>query len=128
MEERDGSLGAGPRRRVDQLHPVDRQPGQRGGDVGNLEADVVEALASGGEEARHAGRGVGRLDELDPDLPDGQERDADAIRGDRHDRTRREPQDVPIEAERRAHLAHHHGNVMDAADAMDGGRQARKQF
>ena len=43
---------------------------QRLGQVGDLEADVVEALALRRQEAGDAGRVVGRLDQLDLRLAD----------------------------------------------------------
>ena len=53
VDERDRSLGAAARRAVDQLEAVDLEPEQRLGEVRDLEADVVEALAL-------ASRGSGR--------------------------------------------------------------------
>ena len=47
--------------------------------VGDLEADVVEALALRRKEAGDAGRVVGRLDELDLRLADPEERDPDPV-------------------------------------------------
>ena len=70
MEEGDRTLGALARRRVDELDAVDLEVQERLGEVRDLEADVVEALALALEEAGDAGRVVGRLDQLDLGLPD----------------------------------------------------------
>ena len=66
---------------------------QRLGEVRDLEADVVEALALALEEAGDAGRVVGRLDELDLRLAHPEERDPDPVVRDVHDR-------LELEAER----------------------------
>ena len=81
MEERDRPLGAAARGGVDQLDAVDLEPQQRLGQVLDLEADVVEALALARQEAGDAGRVVGRLDQLDLRLADPQERDPDPVGG-----------------------------------------------
>ena len=97
VDERDRALGAAARRRVDQLEAVDLEAEQRLGEVGDLEADVVEALALRGQEARDAGRVVGRLDQLDLGLADRQERDPDAVGLDVHDRLELEAEQVAPE-------------------------------
>ena len=74
---------------------------QRLGQVRDLEADVVEALALALEEARDAGRVVGRLDELDLRLPDPQERDPDVVVRDVRDRLELEAERVAPETEGR---------------------------
>ena len=52
VEERHGPVGAMARRGIDELDTVDRTTGQGRGDVRDLEAEVVEALAAAGEEYR----------------------------------------------------------------------------
>ena len=91
-----------------------RQRPRRGSD---LEADVVEALALARQEARDAGRVVGRLDELDLRLPHPQERDPDAVVGDVHDGLELEPERVAPEPERRVDRAHDERDMVDAADS-----------
>ena len=118
MEERDRALGALARGGVDQLDPVDRQPGQRLGQVRDLEADVVEALPLGLEEARDAGRLVSRADQLDLRFADRQERDPDAVGRDGQDRLELEAQDVPVEAERALEVADDDRDVMDPAEPV----------
>ena len=80
MQERDRALGPAPRRAVDELDAVDREAGQLLGEVGDLEADVVEALALRGQEPGDARRVVGGFDELDLRFADAEEGDPDAIR------------------------------------------------
>ena len=96
MEEGDRALGTTARGGVDELDPVDLEAQQGLGEVRDLEADVVEALALRLEEAGDAGRVVGRLDELDLRLPDPEEGDPDVVGRDVHDR---------LELERRARRA-----------------------
>ena len=72
---------------------------ERLGEVRDLEADVVEALALAREEARDAGRVVGRLDELDLRLADAEERDPDPVRRDVHDRLELQAEQVALEPE-----------------------------
>jgi hypothetical protein len=79
VDERHRALGAAPRCRVDQLETVELQPDQRLGEVVDLEADVVKALALRCEEAGDTGRVVGRLDQLDLRLPHPEERDPDSV-------------------------------------------------
>ena len=73
---------------------------QRFGEVRDLEADVMEALALALEEARDAGRVVGRLDELDLRLAHPEERDPDVVVRDVHDRLELEAQRVTPQAQR----------------------------
>ena len=115
MDERDGPFRASPRRAVDELEAVDRQSGQLLGEVRDLEADVVEALALLREEARDTGCLVGRLDELDLRFADREERDPDPIGGDVLDLLETEAKEVAVEAERLVDRADHDRNVMDAA-------------
>ena len=80
VQECDGALGAPARGAVDQLEAIDLEADERLGEVRDLEADVVEALALVREEAGDAGRVVGGLDELDLRLADREERDPDPVR------------------------------------------------
>jgi hypothetical protein len=82
-----------------------------------------KALTPRREEARDAGRLVGRLDELDLHVPDREERDVHTVGRDRHDGPGREAERIPVEAERGVHLADDDGNVMDAADAGNARRR-----
>ena len=93
-----GPSAPSPRGGVDELDAVDLEAEQRLGEVRDLEADVVEALALALEEARDAGRVVGRLDELDLRLADPQERDPDAVVRDVHDRLELEAERVAPQA------------------------------
>src|SRR4029077_12952056 len=86
VDERDRPLRAAARRAVDQLEAVDLEPEQCLGQVRDLKADMVEALALAREEARAPGRVVGRLNELDLRLADTEKGDPDPVRGDVHDR------------------------------------------
>ena len=54
MDERHRALGAASRRGIDQLEAGDLELEQRLGQVGDLEADVVEAFTLRREEARPA--------------------------------------------------------------------------
>ena len=115
MQEGHRPLGSLARLAVDELHTVRRQPVQARREVGDLEADVVEALALVGQETGHPGGGVGGLDELDLGLADGQERDAHTVALDGQQQLQRQPQGVAVEAQRGLHVTHDDGHVMDAA-------------
>ena len=93
VEERDRTLGALAGCGVDQLDPVDGQPGERLGQVRDLEADVVEALPLGLEEARDTRGIVSRADQFDLGFAHRQERDPDAVGRDGQDRLELQPQD-----------------------------------
>ena len=123
VDERDRTLRSLPRRGVDELEPGDLQPQQRLGEVRDLEADVVEPLALRFEEAGHARAVVGRFDQLDLRLADGQERDAHAVAGDVHDGLELEVQHVAPQWERRIDRADDQRDVMDLADVADGCRE-----
>jgi hypothetical protein len=123
MQERDRALGAPARGRIDQLDAIDLEAEERLGEVRDLEADVVEALAFALEEARDAGRRVRRLDELDLGLADPQERDPDAVRRDVHDRLEIERQRIAPETQGRIDGAHDQCDVVDASDPLDGLRE-----
>ena len=125
VEERDRALGAPARGRIDELDAVDLEAEQRLGEVRDLEADVVEALALALQEARDAGRVVGRLDELDLRLPHPEERDPHVVLRDVHDvssssasASRQRPSDV-------LDRAHDERDVVDPADPADGLRETR---
>ena len=85
---------------IDELEAVDLEAQERLGQVRDLEADVVEALALARQEAGDAGGVVGRLDELDLRLADPEEGDPDAVVGDVHDRLELEAERVAPEPER----------------------------
>ncbi len=119
-----GTLRAAPRRGVDQLQAGDFEAKQRLGEVRDLEADVVEALALRFEEARHARRVVGGFDQLDLRLADGQECDAHVVAGNVHDRLELEVQHVAPQRERRIDGADDQRDVMNLADVADGHREA----
>src|ERR1035437_6739145 len=70
-------------------------------DVWHLEADVVEALALGCEEASGAGRVVGRLDQLDLGVAHRQEADRDVVVVHVHHGFYIETELVSVEIERR---------------------------
>ena len=76
------------------------------------------------EEARHARRVIGRFDQLDFRLADGQERDAHPVAGDVHDGLELEVQHIAPEGERRIDGADDQRDVMDLADVADGLGQA----
>src|SRR6266545_6725193 len=65
MEERHPPGEALPRRLVDQGHALRLEPRQVTRDIDRLEADVVQALATLGEEARDAALLVRRLEQFD---------------------------------------------------------------
>ena len=65
VNEGDVAVGAGSRLAVDELGLHGRQRIEGGGQVISPEADVVKALAAGGEESRDARLAVEWLDELD---------------------------------------------------------------
>src|SRR4029078_1400704 len=125
MDEGDGSLGAPPRRAVDQLQAVDLEPEEGLCETGDLEADVVEALALRGKEPGDARRVVGRLHELDLRLADAEERDPDAVVGDVHDGLELEAQEVAPDRQALVDRADDQGHVVDLAQAPDPGRSAR---
>ena len=79
----------------------------------------MEALTLGGQEAGHAGRRVGRLDQLDLRLADRQEGDPDAVVGHLLDDLELEAEDLPVEAEGGGQVADDDGNVVDPADPVD---------
>ena len=79
VDERDRTLRPAARGRVDEFQAIDLEAEEGLGEVVHLEADVMEALPLRGQEAGHAGRVVGRLDELDLRLADAEERDPDPI-------------------------------------------------
>ena len=91
--------------------------------LGDLEADVVEPLALRGEEARHPGGVVGRLDELDLRLADRQEGDPHPVVLDVHDRLELEAQHVPPQPERRLDRGDDQRHVVDLAERPDPVRQ-----
>src|SRR5262245_39557689 len=119
MQERDRTLGALARGGVDQLEAVDLEAHERLGEVGHLETHVVEALALRIEEAIDAGRVVSGLDELDLRLADTQERDADPVLGDVHDRLELETQHVPPELKGRLDRADDERHVVDLPQPPD---------
>ena len=86
----------------------------------DLEADVVEALALVRQEAGDAGRVVGRLDEFDLRLADGQEGDADPVVLDVHDRLERGAERVAPEAEGGLDGGDDERDVVDLAQRPDG--------
>src|SRR5258706_11467773 len=124
MDERDRALGATARGGVDQLQAVDLEPEQGLGEVRDLEADVMEALALAREEAGDPGRVVGRLDELDLRLADREERDPDPVRWDVRDRLEPEAELVPPQPLRVLDRRHDQRNVVDLAEPADGRRDA----
>ena len=120
MEEGDRAFGAAARGGVDELDPADLETEERLGEVRDLEADVMETLALLVEEARDAGRVVGRLDQLDLRLPHPEERDPDPIVGDVHDRLDVERERVAPETERVLDRADDQRDVVDTADPANG--------
>jgi len=122
VEERDRPLGAAARGRVDQLDPADLEAQERLGEVRDLEADVMEALALLVEEAGDAGRVIGRLDQLDLRLPHPEEGDPDPIVGDVHDRFDLEGERVAPETERVLDRADDQRDVVDPPDPANGRR------
>ena len=94
------------------------------GEVVDLEADVVEPLALGREEARDAGRVVGGLHELDLRFADAEERDPHAVGRDVHDRLEIEPEHVAPEHQRRVDRPDDDRDVMDLAERRMLGRVA----
>ena len=125
VDERDRSFGPAARRGIDQLETGDLEAKQRLGEVGDLEADVMEALALRREKARHPGRIVGRLDELDLRLADREEGDPDAILIDLHDRLEIEPEGVPPQPERILDRLHDQRDVVHLAEPADGLGESR---
>src|SRR5947207_6252335 len=128
MEEGDWALGAAARGAVDELDALDPEPGERGGEVRDLEADVVEPLPLRGEEASNAGRLVGRAHELDLRVANGEERDSHPVGGDVLDRLELETERVAIELQRALEVPDHHSNVVDAADGTNRGRQRARRI
>ena len=120
MEEGDRPLGAAARGRVDQLDPADLEAEERLGEVRDLEADVMEALALPLEEAGDAGRVIGRLDQLDLRLPHPEEGDPDPIVRDVHDRLDLEGERVAPETERFLDRADDQRDMVDPPDPANG--------
>ena len=124
MEERDRALAPPTGCLVDELDALRAEPDQLGGKIGDLEADVVEALPLRGQEAGDARRVVGRADELDLALADGQEPDLDVVARDVLHDLEFEAKDVPIEAQGRLEVAYDHRDMMDPPKPPEVIRQA----
>src|SRR3954453_12256060 len=120
VEERDRAFRAAARLAVDQLDTLSADRHERLGEIGDLEADVVEPLTLGREEAGDAGGAICRLDELDLGLPDRQEGDPDAIEADVHDGLELEAERLPPEAPGLLDRAHDQGDVVDLAEPTNG--------
>ena len=73
-----------------------------------------------GQEARDAGRVVGRLDELDLRLPHPEEGDPDPVVRDVHDGLELEAERVAPQAERVLDRADDESDVVDLAETADG--------
>ena len=104
---------------VDQLDTLRSEPIELRPDVIDLQADVVEAFAARLEEARHTGRCVGRLDQLDVRLAHGQKGDAHAVAGNGQKHVERQAQLVAIDRQCRIHVAHDDGDVMHPRGLLD---------
>ena len=81
----------------------------------------MEPLALRLEEARHAGRLIRRLDELDLRLPHREERDPDVVSRNVHHGFELQAQHVPVEAEGFIHRPNDVRDVMDAAKRVRSG-------
>src|SRR5260221_7721296 len=101
VQERDVALRSASRRMVDELDALRLERAERGREIVDHVAEVMERrLPALGEEARDAGLRVGRLDELDPRVRPGQEDGTDALVDQVAHRPGLHPQGVPIERER----------------------------
>jgi hypothetical protein len=125
VDEGYRTVRSSARRGIDQLEALGGQAIEGGGEVLDLEADVVEPLPLQGEEARDAGRLVGRLDELDLGLAHGQEGDPDPVVLDVHDLLERGAERVPPEPEPVLDRGDDEGHVVDLAEAAQGGGNGR---
>src|SRR5689334_6620820 len=124
MDEGDRAFGTSAWGAVDELEAVELEPHEGLRQVRDLEADVVEPLPLRGEEPGDTGRVIGRFDELDLRLADGQERDPYPVGRDVHGRLVLEPELVPPEAEGGLDRGDDHGDVMDLAETADPWRNA----
>ena len=118
VEEGDRSLGAAARRRIDQLDPVDLEAQERLGEVRDLEADVVEALALArpGSGRRRSCRRSARRARSSTRRPRGR-RSGPGRRGCPSTVSSSRRERVAPEAERVLDRAHDQRHVVDAAEA-----------
>src|SRR4051812_28238815 len=82
-------------------------------DVVDAQRDVVQPRAALVGVLRDRRVGRGRLEQLQPGVPDRQEMRADALRGDLFRRLDLEPQRVAIEGQRRRQILHRDTDVVE---------------
>ena len=81
MDERDAATGStAPRRGVDQLIARGATAFQRGVEIRDAIADMMNPGAAPGEEFGDGGIGIARLEQLDVDVPESQGNDDGAVR------------------------------------------------
>src|SRR5882672_1433558 len=98
MQERDApSAGSTPGLLIDQLIACRAAACQRGVEVGDAVADVVDAGPAFRKKLRHGTLGIARLEQLDVDVAEMQADDRGAIGG--FGPSRSESQDVAVKGE-----------------------------
>lgn len=98
MQKRDATFaGPAPGRFIDQAVPKSLTALQRGIEIGDAVANVVDARPASGQKLGDGTRGIARLEELDVDGTEPQADDPGAIGGFRM--PRREAEDVPVEGQ-----------------------------
>src|SRR5216683_1686631 len=126
MEEGDLTLDPAAWRAVDELDALSCQTIERTRQISHLEAEVVHRGAPTlGEEPRHAGLGIGRLEQLDARLALRHEDDAHALVGERVLRADGVPQDVAVERDRLAEGRHDDTDVVKCTGVGERGHPRR---
>src|ERR1035437_4393306 len=113
VDKRDRALSAFARGDVDKGQAHCGQAVERRLDVRHFEADVVEPLTLGFEEARGTGRVVSRLDKFDLGVTDWQEADRDVVVCHVHDGLQRAPELVAIEVKSGVEVTNDDRDVVD---------------
>jgi succinyl-CoA synthetase alpha subunit len=120
MDERHLAMGARTWLPVDELGLCRQKHLEVAGQVVAGEADVVQTLATGRQEAGHAALVIGGLDQLDLGASPGgrkQEAEARVLRGEAAGRVDGLPtEEGPIARERLVDRAHHDGDVVDRSN------------
>ncbi len=116
MEKADHAREALPRHLVDQRKAGRARGGEVGGDVGRLEAEVVQPFAALLEELGDAAVRIHGLEQLDLAAPDRQQRGLHALVLDRRLRRDPKPQEVAPEAEAVLEAADDETDVVDARE------------
>ena len=120
MDERHRTLRAAPRLCIDELDTAGGEAIKRASDIVDLEADVVETLASRLQVSSDARGRVGRLDKLDLRLTYREESDRYAVRLDGQDQLHWQAQSVAIQGERLVDVANDDRHMVDTSGRREG--------